>query len=344
VAILFKDLWGESTSFFEFTALFGSDVIEIGNHSYRYGEITTRFLNYDPSEYKKAMSRLKAAHGDGDYGLYALRAKEVNARILATPLYQDFSRTNDLVSQIGQHVAPEGIFPDNDGFRHYGRYLELENVFDTLLPRYRWFLREMFYRDAGKRGDNRYACQIEENGMSAFVSGVSLGLSNDVDPAKTSVKYEVKTSADGSETRLYEKMNFSRLTDFLYADFFKALMKENTPKQCKLCGRYFLQEKGVAFEYCDNPSHDGGGTCRQKGALTSFRDKVKENEVWQIHQRAYKKYYARVLHKKMSKADFEAWARRAEQIRAETLPEYEAAIKERRELSLEGYTARLNDL
>ena len=343
MAILFKDIWGESNSFFEFTALFANDRIEIDGRSYRYAEITTQFFNYDPSEYKKTMDLLKEAHGNNDAEKYIEAASEVNALIQAMPMYRDFSRTNDLTSRIGTTVTPEGMFPDENIYRHFGSYLALEDVFDNLLPRYKWFIKEIFYRDVGNRSENRYAHQIEENGMSAFVSGVSLGMSNDVDPAKTSVKYEVRESEDGNEVRIYERMNFTRLADFIYTDFFKALMKENTPKPCKLCGRYFLQEKGVAFEYCDNPSPDGGDTCRQIGALASFRNKVKDNEVWKIHQRAYKKYYARVLKGKMSKSDFNVWAQRAEQLRDEVLPLYDKAQRQGEDFSLEEYKAKLNE-
>ena len=58
-------------------------------------------------------------------------------------------------------------------------------------------------------------------------------------------------------------------------------------------------------------------TCRDIGAVASFQEKVRSNEVWQIHQRAYKKYDARVLKKNMTKDDFLLWARNAEKLRSE---------------------------
>ena len=58
-------------------------------------------------------------------------------------------------------------------------------------------------------------------------------------------------------------------------------------------------------------------TCRDIGAAASFQENVRSNEVWQIHQRAYKKYYARVLKKNMTKDDFLLWARDAEKLRIE---------------------------
>ena len=69
-------------------------------------------------------------------------------------------------------------------------------------------------------------------------------------------------------------------------------------------------------------------TCREIGAASSFKDKVANNEVWQVQQRAYKKYYARTMRKDMTKAEFEAWTRDAEQKRDAALEPYARAESE----------------
>ena len=46
------------------------------------------------------------------------------------------------------------------------------------------------------------------------------------------------------------------------------------------------------------------------------------NEIWKLHQRAYKKYFARTRKGTMSKPEFEKWAREAEQLRDQALAEY----------------------
>ena len=60
----------------------------------------------------------------------------------------------------------------------------------------------------------------------------------------------------------------------------------------------------------------------------SFRDKVKNNDVWKIHQRAYKKYFARTKKGTMSRAEFEAWGRESERLRDTALKQYERAKTE----------------
>lgn len=59
------------------------------------------------------------------------------------------------------------------------------------------------------------------------------------------------------------------------------------------------------------------------GATASFQDKVRNNEIWKLHQRAYKKYFARTRKGTMSKPEFEKWARDAEQLRDRALKSYE---------------------
>ena len=60
----------------------------------------------------------------------------------------------------------------------------------------------------------------------------------------------------------------------------------------------------------------------------SFRAKVLNNEIWAIHQRAYKKYFARTKKGAMTKPDFLTWETQSERLRDEALSEYERARTE----------------
>lgn len=53
--------------------------------------------------------------------------------------------------------------------------------------------------------------------------------------------------------------------------------------------------------------------------------KARNNEVWQVRQRAYRKYYARTMRKDMTKAEFEPWTRDAEHKRDAALEPYARA-------------------
>ena len=197
--------------------------------------------------------------------------------------------------------------------------------------RYVWFLEGIF---AGKpfekkKGQRKtsLAQQIEKKGLEPFVSGVSLGESPETDAPPVKTQYRIRGEKEKAE--IVEKMYFDRLLDFVYVEFMKGLQKGFVPKRCANCGRWFLQAPGATFAYCAGPApEDPGKTCREIGAASSFKDKVANNEVWQVQQRAYKKYYARTMRKDMTKAEFEAWTRDAEQKRDAALESYARAESE----------------
>lgn len=304
MALFFKDLFPDDTGFFSFDVLFGEAHIEINRRSYKYNELFTAFLNYGIAEYKKA-----AAQGCG--------TDRLNKMILKMPLFRDFPNP-DRLSRVTEAA--------------YAALLEdLE-----LLDRYRSFL-----KDTSLKKDKNFIQQIAKNGMSAFVADKTMGASEQRTAAVSELQY-LLLEEDNGKAALFERMTFTRLLDFLYTDFFKGILKGFVPKQCKLCGRYFLLEKGFHFEYCDG-IFEGGQTCREIGAARSFKEKTESNDVWKLHQRAYKKYYARVLKKTMSKPEFTAWADFAEKLRNETLPAYLKTKAEKKEFDLSEYEAKLNE-
>lgn len=123
---------------------------------------------------------------------------------------------------------------------------------------------------------------------------------------------------------MWRGMYFGRLLDFVYVELMKGMQKGFVPKRCSNCGRWFLQTPGATYSYCDGPAPgQEDKTCREIGAAASFQDKVRNNEIWKIHQRAYKKYFARTRKGTMSRAEFDLWAREAERLRDQALAAYE---------------------
>ena len=207
----------------------------------------------------------------------------------------------------------------------------LINDIRLIQERYVWFLDDIF---AGKpfekkKGQRKtsLAQQIEKKGLEPFVSGVSLGADSKVDAPKVNAQFCIRGT--GREAEVVEKMYFDRLLDFVYVEFMKGLQKGFVPKRCANCGRWFLQKPGATYAYCTDPAPgQDGKTCREIGASSSFRSKVENNDVWKVHQRAYKKYYARTMRKDMTKDEFEAWTRDAEQKRDAALEPYARAESE----------------
>lgn len=111
---------------------------------------------------------------------------------------------------------------------------------------------------------------------------------------------------------LVERYTFSSLRDFLYVELGKAILKGNAPRQCQLCGRWFLHEHGSKTRYCERIAPgETERTCREAGARAVFEKKIQDEEAWKLYKRAYKKYYARYMKGNMTEAEFKAWGAQA---------------------------------
>jgi len=205
-------------------------------------------------------------------------------------------------------------------------YLSAGEKATPIQERYARFLDDLFGDAVSekKKGQRKkpLAELIYSRGLDALVSGVSLGSDSEIDVPQVNVQYAVLEKDDGAH-ELVEKMYFDNLVDFIYVEFMKGLQKGFVPKRCANCGRWFLQEPGMTYNYCSQVAPgETELTCRDIGSRASFRDKVKNNEIWKIHQRAYKKYFARTKKGTMTKTEFEVWVREAEQLRDNALQEY----------------------
>ena len=117
---------------------------------------------------------------------------------------------------------------------------------------------------------------------------------------------------DGGESVMVERWTASCLADFLYLELGKAIEHGNAPRQCRLCGRWFLHEQGDKTVYCERIAPgETEKTCREVGARAVFEKKIQEEETWKIYKRAYKKYYARFMKGNMSREEFNAWVEHA---------------------------------
>ena len=56
-------------------------------------------------------------------------------------------------------------------------------------------------------------------------------------------------------------------------------------------------------------------SCRDNAMRHNFKEKIKNDPVWEIYNRAYKQHYARFMKKKMSKSEFAEWGEYAIQLR-----------------------------
>lgn len=297
-----------------------------------YGTILTELLNYDARPYQESLTAfeemLKGQNRErAEPAFYAL-----GDAFSALPFYRLFYRDAFLTRGIFLDEAREAFIDDilsKDG-ADMDQYRWAAEDITLIQTRYRWFLEKLGEGvvPEKKKGQRKkpLAWQICEHHLEPFVSGVSLGLSRKVDAPPVNIQYAVIETRDNTY-ELVEKIYFDRLADFIYVEFMRGLQKGFVPKKCANCGRWFLQEPGMSFSYCDGPDPGAdGASCRDVGAKASFLAKVRNNPIWEVHQRAYKKYFARTRKGTMGRADFEVWCREAERIRDEALQRYARAL------------------
>ena len=319
-----------------------------------YGAVLTEVLNLDVAPFQELLDQLNTAVQEKSDDV--LRAyMDMKKGLASLPLYrlylEDFRvfgnmPVEEFVIGDAQDVFAAFMMQEDNDLPAFMQQ-QIDDI-RLIQERYAWFLDGIF---AGKpfekkKGQRKtsLAQQIEKKGLEPFVSGVRLGASPEVDAPKVNTQFCIRGT--GREAEVVEKMYFDRLLDFVYVEFMKGLQKGFVPKRCANCGRWFLQAPGATFAYCAGPApEDPGKTCREIGAASSFKDKVANNEVWQVQQRAYKKYYARTMRKDMTKAEFEAWTRDAEQKRDAALEPYaRAESEEERQRIADALAEELNQL
>ena len=353
MAVLGKDLLDINRPVTHTKVLFGEDHywIEENETPIAYGEILTQILNCDLTPYADAMRRYQEGLERIDCAGVLLAQTQVFDEFWKLPFYERyfFDRENTLallVAYAEDDCRVEAMKNLLQQMRTTNQYRNALEDIRFIQKRYRWFLDKLqedraYEKKKGQRKQS-LADHVEQAFLEALVSGVSLGESREVDAPAVNIQYMVRRTKQGSE--LVEKLYFDRILDFVYVELMRGMQKGFVPKRCANCGRWFLQTPGASFSYCGMIAPgETEKTCRDIGASTSFQEKVRNNEVWQAHQRAYKKYYARVMKKKMSKQEFEIWARRAEQLRDNALRQYQSLPEDRREQIVAELTAKLNE-
>lgn len=339
MGVLGKDLFDIDRPRTHVKVQFGQNAywVEHDPTSHPYGEVLTELLNCDAAPYEHTLSVLEQAIEKKDVQAVPQAFMDAVRGLSSLPYFRLFlsgvrrltvSPVEEFVAGAARTAFEEYSFSDEKKDAAYMR--EQISAIRFIKERYAWFLTEAFQQRAfeKKKGQRKIplAQQIYENCLDAFVSGVSLGKSREVDAPQVNIQYAV-LEIDEEHHELVEKLYFDRLVDFVYVELMRGLQRGFVPKRCANCGRWFLQQPGASYNYCDRPAPNSeeGKTCREVGSTKSFRAKVLNNEVWAVHQRAYKKYFARRKKGTMSKQDFLAWEAESERLRDEALPKYARA-------------------
>lgn len=93
--------------------------------------------------------------------------------------------------------------------------------------------------------------------------------------------------------------------------FVREFVKRKQPiRLCKNCGRYFAVSGRINTEYCDRPTDDKGRTCKDIDQCLGT-EKRKDDEVFKVYRREYKKRFGWIKAGKIEKYAFYAWSKKA---------------------------------
>lgn len=128
------------------------------------------------------------------------------------------------------------------------------------------------------------------------------------------VKYFHDENVESSIIDVYN-LDLMGLTLFEFVE----LIKSNKQiKKCNNCSKYFIVRGRKDSLYCDRIYKDSK-TCKEIGAISIYREKTKDDELFKEYHKAYKRNYARIKSKKISSADFSKWGEMAREFRDDVL-------------------------
>ena len=82
-------------------------------------------------------------------------------------------------------------------------------------------------------------------------------------------------------------------------------------RRCKNCGRYFAVMRHGATEYCGRVADERGRTCREVGAINTWTRSKRDDEVFKVYRREYKKRFAWIKAGRITDEAFYAWSEKA---------------------------------
>ena len=127
------------------------------------------------------------------------------------------------------------------------------------------------------------------------------------------------------QTMYFEAVDHKTFTEVLYPKdiydiinyFVRECVKREQPMRvCKSCKRYFAINGRVNTEYCDRPIDGNGRTCKDVGAINLWNEKRKNDEVFKVYRREYKKRFSWIKAGKIEQDEFYAWSEKAREEKA----------------------------
>lgn len=97
--------------------------------------------------------------------------------------------------------------------------------------------------------------------------------------ANCTIHYGYRPIPAQKQIVVVERYTFLSLRDFLYVELGRGIFYGNTPRQCRLCGNWFLHIHGDKNMYCERIAPgETDKTCREVGARAVFENKIQNDD------------------------------------------------------------------
>ena len=296
--------------------------LEINDHVYSLGELTTDCLNIAPEEYRE----MKALLDDAEKHFEKYNATDKSEdwwcsnealMTLDTQLmkYKIFQAIRDpeflLLDEVKEKTGQKAFFETPDNF------LSLRQLYEIAMEKYDSILHDIracnttihnfiniFLSHLKKLDSENYAAAwfdfiTNPNREKLIYNPVR---NDGIFYADNffSVRYEPREDAEG-RFHIYEEHTSEMLQSLLQTDFMKALTVKHVIRRCDHCGRYFLLKTGHHTKYCDLPAPENSKfTCNQmgyrsRGVKETARDNPKHGSLLRALSRIEKDYSRKII-------------------------------------------------
>ena len=279
-----EDIFSDAVD--DFTVLFYSDRIFIGEHEYPIGQCMVDILNLEESE----LLRLDQSLLDVYHAIQSVwqedtlesveraqkKLQEVWLLVSALPVYRDLNidwsqplfQNADLLETFWggiRYLTGEARAEVEMRLRGIVGITEILRVFRKQIS----LMLDSYFEPLERRNSEAYAVGVFQFYSDMMTAKV---INHDEEPFDHSFPLKVAfvpmmspTGAD--KIILAERTEFSGLISFLEVEFYRGLAVGNVPRRCHNCGKYFLLTAGYNTCYCNNIAPgETERTCRKVGA------------------------------------------------------------------------------
>lgn len=274
-------------TFDNFSILFQGDSIYLGEKVCPLGQITTEFLDWPAELLDQLRERTEALSPvleemieRKDRSLIPAVQKKLDAvydLLITLPPYRDIEMDTELTRNAFLYllempeVWEETMTEETEGHGYLHTLLTQMRELPDRLQAFRNQVRLMadeYFESLPKRNSEAYGAAFARYYRSLSRLGpITLPETEYEQSFPAHIKFVPAILPGQRQPAIVEEAQFGELHAFLYADFYRGLMRGNAPRRCHNCGRFFLLTRGYNTCYCNNIAPgETERTCRQVGA------------------------------------------------------------------------------